>query len=107
MIGDPMKRRGAENAVDGGADDFETDRLQIALKIRHAITESRGEICPRLIQHILRSVKGDQSTLRQPLEHLAAEPASSTPGIENRLVAAKHQSVDDTGAPRHVRLRDT
>jgi len=103
MIVNPVKRRGAEDAVGDG---FQVEGGHVGGEDLDAIAELRSEEVASAADHVFGKIAGEDCALRQALSEFCREAAGAAAGVEHGFVAAKLDAVENFESPTELRIRD-
>ena len=99
VVGDPVEGRVGEHRVDLLA---VCRRSVREVGLAHVGGASR-ELGPRAGDHVRRRVDGDDAPAREAVEQQPRDAARAAAGVEDRLVAAQLEAVDDRLGHRDLR----
>ena len=103
VIGDPVEGRGRQDGVHGLVD-RERGR-QVGEHEPDPIAERR-EPAPRGLEHRRRAVERDHGAVGEPFGDKRRDASRTAPGVQDGLVAAELEPVDDDRAPPEPRVGD-
>ena len=104
VVGDPVERRGGEHGVDRFG--HGERQLEVGFDDGDARAVLR-KVLAGLRQHRRRRVDRDHAAVGHAVEQGRGNPAAAGARVEDRLVAAKPEAVDDRSRPAELRRGST